>query len=181
MVCKKVQGLVALALSMLAFDAAALPFNDDMVHSKNAEGRHMYYSTGQIMRARPEGSISIGMNEYHVQSKEEADKLENPKKGDKQSWKVGKRLFQANCSPCHGNIEATPYEPGPVAQKFAAPPDITGEPYITGRTDGYIYGVIDYGGQAVMPPLGWKLSPTEHWDIINYVRHVQAQKSAKGK
>jgi hypothetical protein len=179
--CKKLQGLIAFVFGIVAFDALALPFNDDMVHSKNIEGRHMYYSTGQIMRARPEGSISIGMNGYHVKSKEEAETLENPKKNNKQSWKFGKRLFQINCSSCHGNIEASTYEPGPVAQKFAAPPDISAEPYRTGRTDGNIYGVIHFGGMAVMPALGWKLSPAEHWDIINYVRHVQAEKIAKGK
>lgn len=73
------------------------------------------------------------------------------------------------------------YAPGPVAMKFAAPPDITQEPYRTGRSDGNIYGIIHFGGMAVMPALGWKLSPTEHWDIINYVRHVQATKSQAGK
>ena len=156
--------------------AVALPFNDDMVHSKNAEGRHMYYSTGQIMRAKPEGSVSIGMSQYDVKTKEEAEKLVNPKKESASSWKYGKRLFQVNCSPCHGNIEAKGYEPGPVAQKFASPPDISAEPYRQGRSDGYIYGVIHFGGMAVMPALGWKLSPGEHWDIINYVRHVQNTK-----
>ena len=186
MVCKMYKVITAATFATItflvsSFQASALPFNDDMVHSKNAEGRHMYYSTGQIMRSRPEGSISVGMNDYHVKSKEEAEKLENPKKGDKNSWKFGKRLFQANCSPCHGNIESNPYERGPVAQKFAAPPNLSEEPYVTGRTDGNIYGVIDFGGMAVMPAVGWKLSPNEHWDVINYIRHVQSEKTQRTK
>ena len=169
--------------------AMALPFNSDMVSSKNAEGRHMYFATGEIMRARPEGSISIGMSDYQVKTKEDAEKLVNPKKDDKKSWKFGKRLFQVNCSPCHGNIESTTYEKdgrGPVAQKFAAPPNISVEPYLTGRTDGSIYGTIHFGNLGIMPALGWKLSPGEHWDIVNYIRHVQqvkleADKSATQK
>ena len=152
MVCKMYKVITAATFATItflvsSFQASALPFNDDMVHSKNAEGRHMYYSTGQIMRSRPEGSISVGMNDYHVKSKEEAEKLENPKKGDKNSWKFGKRLFQAKCSPCHGNIESNPYE----------------------------------SGMAVMPAVGWKLSPNEHWDVINYIRHVQSEKTQRTK
>lgn len=162
---------------LMVLSSIALPFNDDMVHSKNSDGQHMYFSTGEIMRARPSGAVSIGMNSYAVKDKAEAETLKNPKAGDGKSVKFGKRLFQVNCSPCHGNIESSTYEPGPVAQKFASPPDITAEPYRSGRTDGNIYGVIHFGGMAVMPALGWKLSPSEHWDIINYVRDVQNSKS----
>jgi mono/diheme cytochrome c family protein len=180
MVCNKIIKIVFINfVGFFAFSnfALSLPFNDDMVHSKNAEGRHMYYSTGQIMRAKPEGSVAVGSLEYSVKDKDEAETLENPYKNDPKSWKYGKRLFKINCSPCHGNIEAKGYEPGPVSTKFAAPPDISAEPYITGRSDGYIYGVIHFGGMAVMPGLGWKMSPKEHWDIINYVRHVQKSKT----
>lgn len=165
---------LSVALPLSAF---ALPFNDDMVHSKNSKGDHMYLSTGQVMRAKPEGAIALGSSSYRVTNKEEADKLVNPLKGDKRSALRGKNLFKVNCSPCHGDIEAATYAPGPVAMKFAAPPDITGEPYRTQRSDGYIYGAIHFGGLAVMPALGWKLSPDEHWDVVNYVRSVQNNKA----
>lgn len=165
----------ALGVVLAAADVYALPFNDDMVHSKNSKGEHMYYSTGQIMRQKPEGSVAIGAGEYTVHSKEEALTLNNPQKKDPHSVLVGKRLFQVNCSPCHGDIAKAGYQMGPVAPKFAAPPDITQEPYRS-KPDGYIYGVIQFGGLALMPGLGWKLSPKEHWDIINYVRHVQQTK-----
>lgn len=161
--------------------AFALPFNDDMVHSKNDKGGHLYYSTGQIMREKPAGSIALGQLDYDVKSKDDAAKLQNPIKGDKKSALVGKRLFQVNCSPCHGNIEAQTYAPGPVAAKFASPPDISQEPYRSQRSDGYIYGVMNFGGLAIMPAVGWKLSPTEHWDIINYIRQVQTTKAQAGK
>lgn len=40
------------------------------------------------------------------------------------------------------------------------------------RTDGSIYATIHFGIR-LMPGHGWKLSPTEHWDIVNYVRSAQ--------
>ncbi len=169
--------LTFLSTSLFAMSAQALPFNDDMVHSKNSKGGHNYYATGELMRQKPEGSVATGSMEYSVKDKEEAGTLNTPQKANKQSVFIGKRLFQVNCSPCHGNIEKAGYQMGPVATKFVAPPDITQEPYISERSDGYLYGVIHFGGMAVMPALGWKLSPTEHWDIINYVRHVQKTKS----
>ena len=50
--------------------------------------------------------------------------------------------------------------------------DIGDKIYMT-KTDGYLYATIHYGGLVIMPGLGWKLSDSEHWDIINYLRSVQ--------
>lgn len=146
----------------------ALPFNDDMVNTQE-------FVAGETSRQKPDGSVAVGVLDYRVKDKAEAEKLTNPLKGDAKSAMYGKRLFQVNCSPCHGSIESKPYTPGPVAAKFASPPDITGETYKQ-KSDGYIYGTIHFGGMALMPALGWKLSPTEHWDIVNYIRKVQQDK-----
>ena len=158
----------------------ALPFNGDMVHSKNnTTGEHMYYSTGQLMREKAQDSVAVGEAGIHPESPDAAEKLSNPVKADEKSQMFGKRLFQINCSPCHGNIELNPYTPGPVASKLGKiPPDLSQEPRLLGVTDGYIYGVIDYG-RGIMAAVGWKLSPTEHWDLINYVRHVQSLKAKR--
>ena len=150
-----------------AGSASALPFNDDMVDIQPR--------TGAIMKPKAANSVAKGSLAYRVENKQEAEKLTNPLKGDKFSAKSGKRLFRVNCYPCHGDIESPSYKPGPVAAKFMPPPDITNE-YYEGKSDGYIYGVIHFGGLAVMPALGWKMSPTEHWDIINYLRSVQKAK-----
>lgn len=155
-------GLIGFAVS-----ANALPFNDDMVD--------IQMRTGQIMKPSPENSVPKGSLNYRVEDKAGAEALNNPIKGEKFSVKNGKRLFRVNCYPCHGNIESPEYKPGPVASKFVSPPDIT-DKYYKAKSDGYIYGVIHFGGLAVMPPVGWKLSPTEHWDIINYIRSVQDSK-----
>ena len=36
--------------------------------------------------------------------------------------------------------------------------------------EGYIFGTVTFGG-AFMPSYGNDLSPSEIWDVVNYVRH----------
>ncbi len=162
--------IALLFITLIAAPAFSLPFNDDMVNSP--------VLTGKIMRPAPDGVISKGSLGYHVSSREDALKFTNPIKGDKTSVINGKRLFQVNCSPCHGNIASDPYQPGTVT-KFLPGPNLSSDMYHDkdgGRTDGQIYGVIHFGSlSGLMSPLGWKFSPTEHWDLINYIRAVQTK------
>lgn len=81
----------------VASKASALPFNDDMVSVQKR--------TGVMMRQKAPGTVAIGMSEYHVASREEAEKMTNPIKGDARSTAKGKRLFTVNCLPCHGDIK----------------------------------------------------------------------------
>jgi len=157
---------IGTVLLLSASSAAALPFNDGMVDIQPR--------TGAIMKPKAPNSVPKGSLAYRIEDKTEAETLSNPLKGDKFSAKSGKRLYKVNCYPCHGDLEAVPYAPGPVASKYLPTPDIGGEAYKT-RSDGNLYGIIHFGS-AIMPALGYKLSPTEHWDIINYVRSVQDSK-----
>jgi len=52
---------------------------------------------------------------------------------------------------------------------------------IARRTDGYIYGVIVSGqvmGRGLMPVYGDKVRGTDRWDLVNYVRTLQAEAKA---
>jgi mono/diheme cytochrome c family protein len=158
--------LLMVVLISLAGTAMALPFNDDMVENQITDG--------QLSRAIPEGSIPMGSLNYKVKSKEDAQKLTNPVKADDFSLRRGKRLFQVNCQACHGVLDSGTQIPAP-AGKFLGAPNIS-DPLYHSRTDGNIYGTIHFGGMAIMPALGWKLSPQETWDIINYVRSLQKSK-----
>ena len=174
----KISRLVVLLFAALALPSfvAALPFNDDMV---NVQKR-----TGSVMRPKPADSIALGSLDYVVNTREEAQKLSNPLKGDKESAQRGRVLFSMNCYPCHGNIETQPsgsgYTGGPVSQKMLVrAPDLRAPVYRDNRTDGDIYGAIHFGSPSgLMQPLGWKFSPREHWDLVNFVRSVQ-QKQGK--
>lgn len=160
---------LCVALACVPGTAGALPFNDDMVDNQ--------LRTGSIVRNKPAESIPVGFLKERVVSKEEANALTNPLKGEPASAANGERLFQINCFPCHGDIARAPYVPGPVA-RFVPGPDLSVAAYhdvAGGRTDGQIYGVISFGS-VLMPAVGYKLTANEQWDIINYIRKVQATK-----
>lgn len=159
-------GAVAVLFGFVANvqQAQALPFNTDMYHSQPI--------TGDIMRPKAKESVPMGSLDRRVESKEEAAKLENPSKADPLSAANGERLFAVNCSPCHGNFaDGKQISVGPVA-RFMPGPDLTAQMY-KDRTDGFFYGTIHFGGMALMPGYGYKLSPQEHWDIVNYIRKFQ--------
>jgi mono/diheme cytochrome c family protein len=80
----------------------------------------------------------------------------------------GEQHFARLCSPCHGKGMAGD---GPVARSFMPPPDLLGSTP-RGRSDGYIYSYIRYGG-PIMPRYGHALSPEATWDVINFIRQRQ--------
>jgi mono/diheme cytochrome c family protein len=159
--------------------AAALPFNDDMVDVQKR--------TGVMMRQKAPGSVAVGLTDYDLQlanpnNPVERDKLAatlvNPHPGDSASVANGKRLFAINCQPCHGDISKQPVKPGVVGEIAVAsnsqmPPNLTSDVY-KDRTAGSIYTTIHFGIR-LMPGHGWKLSPSEKWDIVNYVQSYQAK------
>lgn len=150
-----------------ATTVSALPFNDDMVHDQ--------LSVGEVMRSAPTGSIPLGAHQHYVKDKAAAALLKNPTTADVRSVKNGQRLWEVNCSACHGLWTGAGFERAiPLETGLMLGPDLTADFYKS-KSDGEIYGAIQFGGLAVMPRYGWKLSPQEHWDIVNYVRQLQGQ------
>lgn len=147
----------------------ALPFSDDMVDNQ--------ISPGQSSLARVPGTVPLGSLKYYVKDKEQAQKMKNPVKPSELSLARGQRLFEVNCSACHGkwgdSLQHTPY---PAGQMMGAP-DLSNSLYHD-RTAGSIYGTIHFGN-LIMPAVGWKISPKETWDIINYVQDIQKQSANK--
>lgn len=87
---------------------------------------------------------------------------------DDSSLARGSRMFTRLCTPCHGKGMIGD---GPVAAKFMPPPDLMGAT-TRGRSDGYIYTYIRYGG-AIMPKYGHALTVDQTWDVIHYLRSEQ--------
>lgn len=87
---------------------------------------------------------------------------------DDSSLARGERMFNRLCVPCHGpQMQGN----GPVAPRFMPPPDLLGAT-TRGRTDGYIYTYIRYGG-AIMPKYGQALTQKQTWDVIHFLRQRQ--------
>lgn len=163
MVCRGVLFLLVYVFFVSAVTAHALPFNDDMVHDQ--------LKTGEVMRAAPEHSIPIGASERYVKDRDAALKLTNPIAGDELSTRNGQRLWEIHCSMCHGVYTDQGYKIGVVNQWMPGPN--LADDTIKGKSDGHFFGYVYFGGLALMPRYGWKLSITEHWDLVNYIREVQ--------
>jgi mono/diheme cytochrome c family protein len=92
----------------------------------------------------------------------------NPQPPTEESILRGDSTFVRLCVPCHGpEMKGN----GPVAAKFIPPPDILGAT-TRGRTDGYIYRYIRFGG-AVMPTYGAQVTAQQAYDLINFIRDRQ--------
>jgi len=94
----------------------------------------------------------------------------SPTAPDDSSVARGARMFTRLCALCHG---ATLKGDGPVAARFMPPPDLLNA-QSRGRSDGYIYTYIRFGG-PIMPKYGHALTEHETWDVIHYLRRQQRQ------
>ena len=97
----------------------------------------------------------------------------NPVEADETSIARGAELFGINCVPCHG---ADGKGAGPVAAflQQRKPADLTG-PVVRSLSDGAIFLTISNGKLPFMVPLNENLTVRERWDVVNYLRTLQAQ------
>ncbi len=157
---------IGVLVTMLLITSAtqAMPFNQDMATGQNIPA-------GQMMRGKAVGSVAVGASSRYQGSRDEALTLKNPIASTVQSVEHGKRLYNVNCTPCHGSYENGQYLPGGVQDKVPGP-DLNAD-YIKVKPDGHFFSFVHFGGMAIMPAYGYKLSTVEHWDIVNYIRHFQ--------
>ncbi len=145
-----------------ATSVCALPFNQEMVGVQPGHG--------DIMRQQPKDSVPKGASERYTGTQEDALKETNPVSADIRSLSNGRRLYAANCSSCHGKYMDEKYIPGAVQNQVPAPN--LNLPFYKDKADGNYFKYIHFGG-PIMPAYGFKFSIRDHWDIINYVRHMQ--------
>ena len=101
--------------------------------------------------------------------------IANPTPSDPASLARGKQLYQINCMVCHGPAGAG-LATGTIARvnpQYGYSPSLVA-PTAPSRsvTDGYIYGIIR-NGRLGMPSYN-RIEELERWDIVNYVRALQA-------
>lgn len=94
----------------------------------------------------------------------------NPVPSDARSLREGHKLYAINCAVCHGDRGAAD---GPVT-RFGLPVLAigAGTKAATQFSDGVIFGIIR-NGRGLMPPYN-RIEEHERWDLINYLRAVQA-------
>jgi mono/diheme cytochrome c family protein len=101
----------------------------------------------------------------------EAAKIRNPVGAATESAAAGKRVYTRMCSRCHG-----PEGKGDGTAVTANLPDLTDEQWDFGASDGEIFSVIHDGVSADMDGYAARLSDTDIWNVVNYIRSVAAKR-----
>ena len=98
----------------------------------------------------------------------------NPTPVSDSSLANGRRYYAINCAVCHGD---TGEGNGP-ATKYGMPAINLRTDVTRGRSDGYIYGMLR-NGRGLMPNYN-RIEEPDRWDVVNYVRALQAGTAATG-
>jgi mono/diheme cytochrome c family protein len=112
------------------------------------------------------GAQHEGGEHHHPQ----AAALKNPVKPNAESIAAGKKLYDTQCSSCHG-------ETGKGDGKMAAainppkPSDLTDPTWKHGSTDGEIFTLIRDGSKGTgMRAFAARMKTEDIWNVVNYLR-----------
>jgi mono/diheme cytochrome c family protein len=120
-------------------------------------------------------AFAIAMTAFAAaQGNPEAAKMKNPVAASAESVAAGKAAYAKNCRFCHG---ADAKGNGPMAPKDTHPSDLTDTKWDRGSTDGEIFAVIRDGAGPKFDMKGYKskMTETEMWNIVNFLRSVGAK------
>ncbi|OLB62116.1 MAG: hypothetical protein DMG04_15645 [Acidobacteria bacterium] len=95
----------------------------------------------------------------------EAAKIKNPVAATPESLAAGKRVYQRLCIRCHG-AEGKGDGEAAVGEQ---PSDLTAKLQF-GSSEGDMYSVIRRGTSKDMESYAERISETDTWNVINYVR-----------
>jgi mono/diheme cytochrome c family protein len=104
----------------------------------------------------------------------EAKKLKNPVPSSPESVKAGQASYQKYCRFCHG---ADAKGNGPMAPEGTHPANLTDDKWDRGSSDGEIFLVIKEGAGPKFEMKGFKSKMTDQeiWNVVNYLRSIQAK------
>jgi mono/diheme cytochrome c family protein len=92
----------------------------------------------------------------------------NPVAVSESSIAAGQKIYVKRCVACHGK---TGNGDGPDAADLGIHPAKLSDPLIREETDGELFWKITVGKKP-MPNYGSRLSPTDRWNVINYLRSL---------
>jgi len=97
---------------------------------------------------------------------------ENPIEADEASITRGAELYALHCKMCHGE---TAQGTGPIAPFLInfKPANLTSD-VVQSKSDGSIFLTITNGIDGRMPPLNENFTVSERWDLVNFIRTLEA-------
>ena len=96
--------------------------------------------------------------------------IANPTPVSEGSLANGRKHYEINCAPCHGDMAAGD---GMATKYGMVPMTLMSDIMKAQRTDGYIYGMIR-NGRGLMPSYA-RIEEMDRWDVVNYVRALQGK------
>jgi mono/diheme cytochrome c family protein len=116
------------------------------------------------------GSTLVAVSEEQSKEKWVAPaaqaRKKNPVAVNEASLGAGQKIYLKRCVQCHGK---TGNGDGPDAADLGIHPAKLSDPVIRQETDGELFWKITVGKKP-MPNYGTRLSPTDRWNVINYLR-----------
>jgi mono/diheme cytochrome c family protein len=103
----------------------------------------------------------------------EAAKIKTPVPSTPESIGAGRRTYSRLCVRCHGPAGKGD---GGGAGAGGQPADLTDDTWDFGASDGEIFTVIREGTSADMESYAERISETDMWHLINYIRSIRSPK-----
>jgi mono/diheme cytochrome c family protein len=101
----------------------------------------------------------------------QAAAVKNPVASSPESVAAGRQIYTRLCARCHG---PSGKGDGGGAGAAGQPADLTDDVWDFGASDGEIFSVIHDGTSADMEPYAERISDTDIWRLVNYIRSIGA-------
>jgi len=115
-------------------------------------------------------SAFIGLSEEQSKGKWSAPAGEaqkkNPVAPSESSLAAGRKIYSKTCAMCHGK---TGDADGPAVIELNIHPAKLSDPKLSTESDGSLLWKIT-NGKKPMPAYGKRISETDRWNVVNYVR-----------
>jgi len=90
----------------------------------------------------------------------------NPVAASESSLAAGRKIYTKTCAMCHGK---TGDADGPAVIELNIHPAKLSDPQLATQSDGALFWKITTGKKP-MPAYGKRLSETDRWNLVNYIR-----------
>jgi mono/diheme cytochrome c family protein len=134
------------------------------------------FANGQTLQAPPRGTIARGQVVWHSTAAPEdairagQELVAGVNLQDPATIERGAEVYRVFCRMCHG---PQGMGDGPVARRgYPPPPPLPAGKSVEMR-DGQLFHILTYG-QGSMAPYASQISPPDRWNVIAYVRKLQA-------
>lgn len=90
----------------------------------------------------------------------------NPVAANESSLAAGRKIYSKTCAMCHGK---TGDADGPAVIELNIHPAKLTDPKVSTESDGSLFWKVTTGKKP-MPAYGKRISETDRWNLVNYVR-----------